>query len=129
MWTTGHTMGHTVTYYSFHNEMFSMLCFDFVWLCFILMGSLQGWRGGEGEMSGTGVHDVKFTENQPNVKEKWSHIGLWASLWYIFMTDGGCGKLQLAHYGCCLPWAGGTGSYKKGREQEVESKPLRSILL
>ena len=36
--TEGYTVGHTVTYYSFHDEMFSMLCFWFC-LCFI-------WGGG-----------------------------------------------------------------------------------
>jgi hypothetical protein len=52
-WTEWYTVD-TLWHY-FPDEMFSTLCFGFVWLCFILMGGLQGWRGGEGEMSGTGV--------------------------------------------------------------------------
>ena len=27
VWTEEHTVGHTVTLYNFHDEMFSMLCF------------------------------------------------------------------------------------------------------
>ena len=33
VWTEGYTVGHTVTYYSFHDEMFSMLCFCFFIIC------------------------------------------------------------------------------------------------
>jgi hypothetical protein len=47
-------VGHTVTHHSFHKEIF------------FLLGGLQGWGwiGRDGEMSGIGVHDVKFTKNQ-----------------------------------------------------------------
>jgi hypothetical protein len=51
-------MGHSMTHYSFHNEV----CFPLLW------GRLQGWRAGtcrrDGRMSGIGVCDVKFTKNQ-----------------------------------------------------------------
>ena len=61
-------LGDTLTYYIFHDEMFSMLYFVLFVFCFILGGELQGWkadviRGGR-EMSKTGVHDVKLTKNQ-----------------------------------------------------------------
>ena len=76
MWTEGYTLGHTGTHFSF-----TMRCF----LCFVsvLFGvvCLVGWflfyfgvsghscngRGqkrGNGEMSGTGMHDVKLTKDQ-----------------------------------------------------------------
>ena len=50
-----YTVGHTATHYSVHEIFFSSMG-----------GGCKGGgqvRGGE-EMSGTGVHDVKFTENQ-----------------------------------------------------------------
>ena len=40
MWGKGYTGGNTVIHYSFHNEMFSMLCFIFI-LCFLLRGRLK----------------------------------------------------------------------------------------
>ena len=54
-------MGHTVTHCSFHNVLFSMLCF-------IFFGG-EGCKGGgqigrDRKMSGTGVHDVALTKNQ-----------------------------------------------------------------
>ena len=59
----GHTVGHTVTYYSFHDEMFSMLCFWFC-LCFIWGGGCKAegqiWR--DVKMNKTGGHDVKATK-------------------------------------------------------------------
>jgi hypothetical protein len=50
VWTEGYTVGHNVTLYNFHNEIFSILCFglSFVWLFFffnfLLRGQLQGQR-------------------------------------------------------------------------------------
>jgi hypothetical protein len=59
------------THYSFHNEMFSMLCCFVVCLlacsCVLFSeGSCKGkgWIWGDRKMSVTGVHDVKFTKNQ-----------------------------------------------------------------
>jgi hypothetical protein len=43
VWTEGHNVGHTVTHYSFHDEVFSMLCFV-VSVCFTLWRRLQGCR-------------------------------------------------------------------------------------
>jgi hypothetical protein len=45
----GYTVGHTVTYYSFHDEMFSMLCFVYFIYClfFIIFGSEVCKRGGQ----------------------------------------------------------------------------------
>jgi hypothetical protein len=37
-------MGHTVTYYSFHDEMFSMLCFLVCFCIFIWWGRSQEQR-------------------------------------------------------------------------------------
>lgn len=48
-------MGHTVTHYSFHDEMFPVLC-----LCVFYWG----WGSCKGGYEGTGVHDVKPTKNQ-----------------------------------------------------------------
>jgi hypothetical protein len=47
MWTEGYTVEHTVTYYSFHTEMFSMLFVLFfvcLFVCFLFGGKLQGQR-------------------------------------------------------------------------------------
>ena len=38
VWTEGCTVGHIVTLYSFHDEMFSMLCFVVVCLYVFLFG-------------------------------------------------------------------------------------------
>ena len=51
-------MGHTI-HYSFHDEMFSMLCLGF----FVCVLGGGGCKGG-GEISETGVHSVKLTKNQ-----------------------------------------------------------------
>jgi hypothetical protein len=51
-------VGHTVTYYSFHDGMSSMLS---VCVFFYLGGHKMK---GDGEMSRTGVYDVKLTKNQ-----------------------------------------------------------------
>jgi hypothetical protein len=42
----GYGVGHTVTYYSFLGEMFSILCFVYFYLCGFFFGGvgLQGWR-------------------------------------------------------------------------------------
>jgi hypothetical protein len=60
VWTEGYTVGHTVTYYSFHNEMFSMLWVLFV--CFLCWGG--GCKVERGYGSGTGVYDVKLMRSQ-----------------------------------------------------------------
>jgi hypothetical protein len=59
-------MGHTVTHYSFHNQ-----------IVFSPLGKwrLQGWRVG---LMG-GVHDVKFTKKQGNFKS--------IVLYYVLLTD------------------------------------------
>lgn len=63
MWTEGYSVGHTVKYYSFHNEVFSKQLFACVH--FILGGQKgRAWIQGDREMSGTGEHDVKFTNNK-----------------------------------------------------------------
>lgn len=56
-------MGYTVTHYSFYDEMFSMLCLLFNFLC---QGGCKDRDhiGGDEERSGTGVHDVKLKKNQ-----------------------------------------------------------------
>jgi hypothetical protein len=51
-------MGYTVTHYSFHNEMFPVLCF----VCFVLVGRLQGQGADIRGWGGIGVHDVKLTD-------------------------------------------------------------------
>ena len=53
-------MGHTVTYDSFHDEMFSILS---VWF-FFWGGEVARLRGGHEGMGCTGIHDVKLTKNQ-----------------------------------------------------------------
>lgn len=60
------SVGQTVTHY-FPDEMFSMLCFIFAWLCFILMGRLQGWRGGGNEWD-WGKESIKSLKN-PGLKK------------------------------------------------------------
>jgi hypothetical protein len=40
VWTEGNTVGHTVTHYSLHGEMFSMLCFV------VVVGGGGGGGGG-----------------------------------------------------------------------------------
>jgi hypothetical protein len=52
VWTEGCTVGHIVTLYSFHDEMFSMLCFVVVCLYVFLFGG-EGVRA-EGRYEGTG---------------------------------------------------------------------------
>ena len=55
VWTKGYTVGHTVTRYSFHSEIFSF---------FLHWGEVVrvGMRGWENEWNG--VHNVKFTKKQ-----------------------------------------------------------------
>jgi hypothetical protein len=58
---------YALTYYSYHDEMFSMLCFClFVYVFYYFGGRrLQEPRAvGDGERSGTGMHGVKLTKNQ-----------------------------------------------------------------
>ena len=50
IWTEESTFGHTVTHYSFHNEMFSMLCFVHLYVWFLFRGDVakvedcnRGW--------------------------------------------------------------------------------------
>jgi hypothetical protein len=57
----------TLTYYTFHDKMFSMLvlfCLFFCLLFILFWGALQGQGAdtGKREMSGTGVYDVKLAE-------------------------------------------------------------------
>ena len=63
------TVGYTVAHYSFHQELFSTLCFvcDFVVFvfCFFRGGCKdRGHMVGDREMSATGVHEVKLTKNR-----------------------------------------------------------------
>ena len=56
VWTKGCTVGHTVTHYSFYNDIICFLCWG--------RGCKGGeWVWGKVEMSGIGVCDVKFTKN------------------------------------------------------------------
>lgn len=53
VWTKAYSVGHTVTRYSFHTV-----------IAFLLGEHCKGgWEQRDGEMSRTGVHDVKFTTN------------------------------------------------------------------
>lgn len=68
VWTEEYTMRHTVRYYSFHNEVFSKLLL-FVCICAYVLFWVEackdtGWIQGDREMSGTGEHDVKLTDNK-----------------------------------------------------------------
>ena len=56
-----------------------VVCFFVIVVFFQGWGSLQGQRVDikNGEMSGTGVHDVKFTKNQYKVIFKRALIGVW----------------------------------------------------
>ena len=57
MWTEGYTVGHTVTHYSFHNEINPPPHFGRV------VARVEGrYTGGEDEW--IGKHDAKFTKNQ-----------------------------------------------------------------
>ena len=56
-------MGHTVTHYSFHNEIFFPLAVA-VAVVVVRCGKGRGWIQRDCKMSGIGVHDGKFTENQ-----------------------------------------------------------------
>jgi hypothetical protein len=66
----------TLTLYGFHDEMCCMLCCVWVCVCVCVCVLFLG-RGckdegpiwGDREVSGIGVHDVKFTENQQKVKK------------------------------------------------------------
>ena len=53
MWAKGYTVGHTVTHYNFHRDFL----FSVVWEV------LRVEQAHREEMSGIGVHDVKFTRN------------------------------------------------------------------
>ena len=69
-------MRHTVTHYSFHNEMFwGFVLFSFYFL-FSFQGGYKGrgqiWRD-YGDMSGTGVHNVEFTKESTTTKEGQKH--------------------------------------------------------
>ena len=58
MWTKGYTVGHTVTHYSFHNEIFSPSVGEDV---LRVKGRV---KGGKGKMSTIGMHNVKFIKKQ-----------------------------------------------------------------
>ena len=58
-----YTVGHTVTYYSFRDEMFSVLCFC-LYIFFIWGEVARGRYAGAGRLNGPGVHDSKLTENK-----------------------------------------------------------------
>jgi hypothetical protein len=71
IWTEGYIVLHTVTDYSFHNEMFSMLCLFS--LCVFYLGEFaraKSWYEGMGRWMGSrmGAYDVKLTKNQEKVK-------------------------------------------------------------
>ena len=60
-----------MTCYGLHDEMSSMLCFVYFYFLFAFLFSFVGggckgrrWIQEDGEMSGTGVHDVELTKNQ-----------------------------------------------------------------
>ena len=59
-------MGHTGTHYSFHDEMFSVLCFccSCCLFVFYFVGEVARVEGGYEEMNGPGVYDIKYTKNQ-----------------------------------------------------------------
>lgn len=58
-------MGHTVTRYSIHDEMLSMLALFIFCLCvFYFVGEGKVVRAEEWRDDGIGVQDVKFTTNQ-----------------------------------------------------------------
>ena len=66
-----------MTFYSLHDEMFSIHCFClfvclFVCIFFILRGRLERHRIlGDGEISLTGEHSVKFTKDKLKLKIGW----------------------------------------------------------
>lgn len=67
--TKRYTVEHAVTYYSFHNKMFSSVLLIFFYFCFSIFffqGGCKGreWISRDREMSGIRVCDVKLTTNQ-----------------------------------------------------------------
>ena len=59
----GHIVVHTVTHYSFQDEMFSILCFV-LYMCSLVWRICKGREQIRGEIRGAGVHDGKLTKNQ-----------------------------------------------------------------
>jgi hypothetical protein len=49
VWTEGYTVGHTVTYYSFHDEMFAMVCFVVIVVACLFDSLCFIWRRWEDE--------------------------------------------------------------------------------
>ena len=60
-------MRHTTAHHRFHSKILVRFRFGLVWFGFVFGEGIYKGRGliwRDGDMSGNGVHDVKFTKNQ-----------------------------------------------------------------